>query len=248
MKTRLLLAIPVVAIALATPASAQVSATIHIGPYGGHRGPVVVHEQYREVIVVPYESRRHGDYRRSGRDWRPVTVYVLGNRYYHEPYRSARPVVVYRYSDYYFLAPRDRDWNDYRVRYERDYWHLHRADGRNDRRDHRRDDRDDDDDDWRDDHRNDRGDDWRDRRRDDRRDDWRGDRRDDRWDDRRTDYRSVNPGNRSVSSNNRPVYTNNRSVRSDDGRGDERSKSRGASGRSEGDDRGKYNGRSRRKN
>ena len=156
MRSRLLVAVAAFATLSAGAASAQVSATIHIGPFGGHDRPVYVREPVREVIVVPYAYRDHGDYRRDGRDWRPVTVYVLGNRYYAQPYRNARPVVVYNYRNNYFMEPRDRGWGQYRSRYQQNEW-------RNDRRDDRRDDRWDD----RRDDRNDRRDDRRVERRDD---------------------------------------------------------------------------------
>ncbi len=145
MRSRLLIAIAALAVMAAAPASAQVSADIHIGPYGNHGGPVY-REPVREVIVVPYEVRRHGDYRRYGGDWRPITVYVLGNRYYAQPYRNARPVVVYNYRNNYFLEPRDRGWVEYRSRYQRDRWGDHRRDRD---RDWYRGDHDYDDDGWR---------------------------------------------------------------------------------------------------
>jgi hypothetical protein len=121
MRSRLLVATAALAVMVAAPASAQVSADIHIG-IGPNRGGPVYREPVREVIVVPYEIRRHGDYRRYGGDWRPITVYVLGNRYYAQPYRNARPVVVYSYRNNYFFEPRDRGWTEYRSRYQRDSW------------------------------------------------------------------------------------------------------------------------------
>ena len=121
MRSRLLIATAALAVMAAAPASAQVSADIHIG-VGPNRGGPVYREPVREVIVVPYEIRRHGDYRRYGGDWRPITVYVLGNRYYAQPYRNARPVVVYSYRNNYFFEPRDRGWVEYRSRYQRDSW------------------------------------------------------------------------------------------------------------------------------
>ena len=116
MRSRLLAATSALAVFSAVPAAAQISADIHIGPYGGR--PVYVREPIREVVVVPSDRYRDGDYRDYYDQWSPVTVYVLGSRYYAQPYRNARPVVVYRYRDRYFFEPRDRGWVDYRSRYQ----------------------------------------------------------------------------------------------------------------------------------
>ncbi len=114
------------------PAASQVSAIIEAGVNAARsrgndgRGPI------REIIVRPYDARRHGDYRRTGQDWRPLTAYLLGNRYYQQPYRNARPVRVYTYRDNYFLEPRDRNWAEYRSRYQRNDWRRDRDDDRYD--------------------------------------------------------------------------------------------------------------------
>ncbi len=145
--------------ALATaPAAAQVRASINIGPIRVAANIPIVHQRRspRYVEVYAYSSRRHGDWRRSARDWRPATVYVLNGRYYEQPYRNARRIVVYRYRDQYFQAPRGRDWERSRPRYERDYWDADRRDDRYDRRDDRRNERRDDRVDRRDDRRNER--------------------------------------------------------------------------------------------
>jgi hypothetical protein len=113
--------IPLLTALVAAPAGAQISATIHVGPIriGDHP---VAHRAPRYVVVDNYSSHRFGQWKKSARFWRPVTVYVLGGHYYERPYRGARPLVVYRYRDHYFRAPRDRDWNSYRERYERNEW------------------------------------------------------------------------------------------------------------------------------
>lgn len=151
------------------PAAAQVSARILVDiPIlgGGRAAPVIVHRApppTRVIVVHEYSSRRHGNWKKQARHWRPVTLWVRDGRYYGEPFRGARQVTVYSYRNQYFEAPRDRDWDRYRVRYERDDWYHDRADVRI-----RHEDR------W-DDHRYDREDDRYDR------DD---DRYDRRWDDR----------------------------------------------------------------
>lgn len=174
---------PLLLAASITPAAAQVSATIHIGPIRIGGGA----DHYRggyppRVVVVDYPDRYYGSWRHTAPHWRPITVYYLGGHYYERPYRNARPVVIYRYRDHYFFGPRDRDWDRYRSRYEqRDWrqWRDPRGGG------------------WRDDWRGDRRDDRYDRR-DDRRDD-RYDRRDDRYDRRggnvrRNEHRDGRPG------------------------------------------------------
>jgi hypothetical protein len=105
--------LPLLAALAVSPASAQISARIHIDiPIGDHR-PVVVHRAPppREIVVVPYDARRFGDWRRNERRWSHITLYVSGGRYYEQPWRDARAVTVYRYRNQYFFAPRDRDWD-----------------------------------------------------------------------------------------------------------------------------------------
>lgn len=138
-----LVLIPLTLALVASPAEAQISATIHIGPQRNYP-PAVIYREPARVIVVDYHSRNFGQWKRSARYWQPITLYVLGGYYYQQPYRNARPVVVYNYRNSYFQAPRDRDWNQYRVRYERDYWRTDRRDDRRDDRYDRRDDRRDD--------------------------------------------------------------------------------------------------------
>ncbi len=153
------------------PAHAQVSARIlvDIPILGGGRAPRVVHRApppTRVIVVREYSSRRHGKWKKEAHHWRPVTLWVDNGHYYARPSRGARQVTVYSYRNQYFEAPRDRDWDRYRVRYERDDWSHARGDDR-----------------W-DDRRDDRYDDRRDDRRDDRSDHRRADRRDDRYDNR----------------------------------------------------------------
>jgi hypothetical protein len=150
MRSAILATVPLLALLLTEPAAAQISATIHVGPIrigGAHHVP----PQPRRIVVVDYDHRHFGHWKQTARHWRPVTVYVYQGRYYERPIRNAKPIVIYRYRDSYFMPPRDREWNDYRARYERNEWR------RDDRRDNRPD--------RRDDHRNDRRDDRRDRSR-----------------------------------------------------------------------------------
>lgn len=165
-------------LALAQPVAAQVSATIHIGPIrigGGGYDDYHDYDWYdrydrsylEPIVVVVYQPRNYGHWRQTAPYWRPITVYEYHGRYYQRPFRQARPVVIYHYRGNYFHAPRDRDWDSYRVRFERNEWKR-----------------------WRDNDRNEWRNDWRDPRRE--RPDYRGDRRDrtpdriDRRDDRPT--------------------------------------------------------------
>lgn len=172
---------PLLLAASITPAAAQVSATIHIGPIRLGGGDYHHHGYPPRIVVVDYPHRHFGPWQRTAVHWRPITVYYLDGHYYDRPWRSARPVVIYRYRDNYFFGPRHRDWDRYRSRYEQREWRVWR--------DHRGG--------WRDDWRDDRRDRYEDRF--DRRED-RWDRREDRWDrredrfDRRDDRRDGRPG------------------------------------------------------
>lgn len=141
MRTPKFVLVPLLAALATEPAAAQISATIHVGPIriGSN------HDRYDRrpphVVVVDYHSRNFGQWKKTARHWRPVTLYYDGGRYYERPYRNARPVVIYRYRDRHFTAPRDRDWNEHRSRYERNEWRQRDNDRRDDRRDNRRDDR-----------------------------------------------------------------------------------------------------------
>ena len=138
MRTASLVSVSFLVALATTPAAAQISATIHIGPIRIGHSPVYRDAYGPAVVVVPYSARNYGQWKKSARYWRPVTLYLSRGRYYQQPYRNARPVVVYRYRDAYFTAPHDRDWDRYRSRYERDYWRNDRRDDRYDRRDDRR--------------------------------------------------------------------------------------------------------------
>ena len=145
MRNSTLVLVPLLAAMAAEPAAAQVRASIQVGPV--HVGVSDRRHEPRHIAVIDY-SPRYGNWRSTARHWRPVTVYYVGGRYYRQPYRNARPVVIYRYQGRYFNAPRDRDWNNQRSRYERNEWRQWRDDRGNWRRDD-------------DDRRNGRGDDRR---------------------------------------------------------------------------------------
>lgn len=114
MRRRLMFLAPFALAALAAPASAQISARVHIDiPIGiGH--PVVVRPPFSGahlVAIYDYDRGRFGDWDRDGRRWQTVTVYLFGGRYYDRPVRGARAVVVYRDRGRYFFPPRDARWD-----------------------------------------------------------------------------------------------------------------------------------------
>jgi hypothetical protein len=142
----------------AAPLTAQVRASVllDIPILGGgqrDRGPVIIdrRDDYRYepriVVVRDYNARNYGQWRKEFRNWRPVTLYVLGGRYYERPMRGARPISVYHYRNQYFFEPRDRDFyrmrdGRYDDRRDNDWRDNDRRDGRYDDRDDRRNDRD----------------------------------------------------------------------------------------------------------
>jgi len=136
MKTTIVAASAVAALALAAPLHAQrVSADVVVrtGPVRGHvaindgystyrRAPVVVYERPTRVIVVE-RFRHRGDFRRwKQRGFRRVTVFYVDGRYYdhynrHRP--GVREVVVYERDGRYYHDCYDRDYRDHRD--HRDY-------------------------------------------------------------------------------------------------------------------------------
>jgi hypothetical protein len=104
---------PLLVALMASPAQAQISARIHIDIPIGRRGPVIVHRAPapRAVVVLQYDARRFGDWRRDARKWSRITLYYRDGRYYDQPWSGARAVAVYRYRNQYFFAPRDRGWD-----------------------------------------------------------------------------------------------------------------------------------------
>lgn len=136
MRVPLFASLPLLAAFAVTPASGQIGGWIHIDLPIGHHPPVVVHRPPpppREVIVVPYDAHRFGDWSRNERKWSRITLYVLNGRFFERPWGNARAVEVYRYRNRYFFPPRDRDWDRYRNRNPR--WDRDHDDHWNDDRD-----------------------------------------------------------------------------------------------------------------
>jgi hypothetical protein len=145
MRTAIVMSGIALALALETPATAQVveaGVVIRSGPVTGHvviadPAPVyhrtVVVERYApRVIVVKHvhpHRRGHGWWKRQG--YRPVVLYydLRRDRFYdrwHQDRRGIREIVVYEragryYSDYEWRRDRRDDWRD-----DRDYRYRER--------------------------------------------------------------------------------------------------------------------------
>jgi hypothetical protein len=98
-------------IALPTRAPAQANVSVSVG---ARFGP--------EVSLSAYSQDRHGDWRTSYRQWKPVTLYDVNGHYYQHRVRGGRPVQVYRRGNEHFLPPQDQGW----VGHDRRYNYNHR--------------------------------------------------------------------------------------------------------------------------
>ena len=90
-----------------------------------------------DVQVGVYSSQVHGDWRNSYNRWETATLYNLNGRYYPTQVTGARPLMVYRWQNQYFLPPRDQGWDNldrrynYRIRpTDDDYNNVQRQPGR----------------------------------------------------------------------------------------------------------------------
>jgi hypothetical protein len=98
-------------------ASAQVSATIHLGT---------------PLTVSAYSASTHGEWATNYRKWTPTNVYVYNGKYYPHAVKGSHQVQVYRRGNEYFTPPRDAAWAkgaDKRFNYKRvpnddDYSHA----------------------------------------------------------------------------------------------------------------------------
>ncbi|HEY4320027.1 MAG TPA: hypothetical protein VGM77_02525 [Gemmatimonadales bacterium] len=121
MRSISLITLPVLAAFAALPLSAQVSARLHVDiPIGRPAARVVG----RPLAVREYDPALVGDWQDYYDDWAPETVYLYDGQYYDYPVVAyATPVIVYRYRDQMFFAPRGRDFVQWRsTRYiGRDY-------------------------------------------------------------------------------------------------------------------------------
>jgi hypothetical protein len=108
MRVSTFMAVPLLGALLALPAKAPAQLNISV-QFGTRLGP--------EIGVFAYSPERYGDWRRNYRRWTPVTLYDVNGHYYRNAVRGARPVVVYRYNNEYFLPPQDDAWVRFDGRY-----------------------------------------------------------------------------------------------------------------------------------
>ena len=135
-----MIALPLFAGLVAMPAAAQVSARIHVDIPVGRPG-VAYGEPRQQLAIREYDRGLFGDWDNYYDQWIPETVYYYDGYYYDYPIVAyAQPVIVYRFHNQRFFAPRQREFiswqqrfrgNDYRRDFDR------RPIERNDRDDRR---------------------------------------------------------------------------------------------------------------
>jgi hypothetical protein len=114
MRSPMIVAVPLLAALAAAPASAQVSARMHVQIPLGRPGEVRRGAD-RRLVVHQYDARRYGAWESYYDQWLPETVYYYDGDYYDYPIVAyAEPIVVYRYRDDLFLAPREREFTVWR--------------------------------------------------------------------------------------------------------------------------------------
>lgn len=64
----------------------------------------------KPVLVTGYSADAYGDWHKSYRSWRPVTLYAHDGQFYSRSMKGARAVQVYRHGNDYFLPPQDDAW------------------------------------------------------------------------------------------------------------------------------------------
>ena len=71
-----------------------------------------------DVAVTIYSPQTHGDWRSAYNQWETATLYNLNGRYSLSQVPGARPLMVYRSQNQYFLPPRDQAWDNMDRRYD----------------------------------------------------------------------------------------------------------------------------------
>ena len=106
-----------VLVLIAAPLQAQTtvqgSVVVHSGPVGheGRRPARRVIVRHRELIVVERVQARRGWWKKH--NYRVVTVYFDGHRYYRRPFRSGlRQVIVYKRGGRYYIDA--NRWKEHR--------------------------------------------------------------------------------------------------------------------------------------
>ena len=115
MRISMMGAVPVLAALVAVPATAQVSARVHVDIPIGRRAPLVYGAPRRQVVVREYDPSLFGDWDSYYDDWAPTTLYYYDGYYYDYPIvEYAEPVLVYSFRNQFFLPPRDRRFEVWR--------------------------------------------------------------------------------------------------------------------------------------
>lgn len=118
MRSTFLVAVPVLAALVAMPAQGQVSARVHIDIPIGRRPPVTYAPQRQRLVIRDYDESEYGYWEDYYDEWIPETAYLYDGYYYDYPIVSyAQPIIVYRYRNQIFFAPRYREftqWRQYR--------------------------------------------------------------------------------------------------------------------------------------
>jgi hypothetical protein len=110
-------AVPILAALVAAPASAQLTARVHVGIPIGRTGPGSALRPH-QLVIRDYDQGRYGEWQDYYDDWQPETVYLYDGIYYDYPVVSyAEPIVVYRYRNDFFFAPRQREFVTWREHY-----------------------------------------------------------------------------------------------------------------------------------
>lgn len=119
MRSSMIVAVPLLTALAAVPATAQFSARVHVQIPVGRPGEVG-RGAGRRLIIHQYDARRYGAWESYYDQWIPETVYYYDGDYYDYPVVAyAEPIVVYRYRDDLFLAPREREFTTWRQEYRR---------------------------------------------------------------------------------------------------------------------------------
>ena len=118
MRPTLIAAVPLFAGLIALPAEAQVSARIHLDIPIGRHGPVSYAAPRGQIVIREYDQNRFGAWDRYYDEWIPETVYYYDGYYYDYPIVAyAEPILVYRYGDERFFAPRQREFVQWQQQY-----------------------------------------------------------------------------------------------------------------------------------
>jgi hypothetical protein len=138
MRASFLVAVPVLVALSTLPAEGQASARLRLDIPIGRQPRIAYAAPRRSLVVREYDPYRYGAWENYYDEWIPETVYFYDGNYYDYPIvEYAQPIVVYRYRNEVFLAPRQREFIQWRD--GRNYRDLGRAyqplprDYRNDR-------------------------------------------------------------------------------------------------------------------